>query len=88
VKLKIGQKIYYEIESFGNIVRRKGVVVAEYPSFYVVEVVLPAHPRSFERVRRFLYHSSSSSNMSQEHYIPLSRRCRSRQLLHQLRSSW
>jgi hypothetical protein len=53
VKLKIGQKIYYEIEHFGNIVRRKGVVVAEYPSFYVVEVVLPAHPRSFERVRRF-----------------------------------
>ena len=53
MEIKIGSKIYYEIESFGNIVRRKGVVVEEYPSFYVVEIELPAHPKSLEKTRRF-----------------------------------
>ena len=69
MNFKIGDKVCYETESFGEIIHRRGTVVEDQEKYCVVEVTVPAHKDSTEKARTFRETIHKNSDMKAFAYI-------------------
>ena len=69
MNFKIGDKVCYETESFGEIIHRRGTVIKDHEDFYTVEVKTPAHKDSTEKTRTFRETLHKRSDMKAFAYI-------------------
>lgn len=69
MNFKIGDKICYETESFGEIIHRRGTIVEDHGKYYVAEVTVPAHKDSTEKTRTFRETIHKNSDMKAFAYM-------------------